>query len=173
MRLALEKEEEGKMYRGNLATNGVSSKTKTCPRCRNPLPLEAFDPNKARRDGRQVHCRKCRKAQRELVKAGPRNGNGRSNGHRHSNGYEASAEGSEDSGYTPIWKKASVNKKELLLQREHYMNIINAASLALDKIEARLGISSPDDAAEDATEETAPPEVAEDLSQEELEDNLG
>lgn len=38
---------------------------KFCTRCRRVLPVEAFGPNVARKDGRQVYCRDCWKAPKE------------------------------------------------------------------------------------------------------------
>ena len=164
------------MYRGSLTASAdpALKKTKTCPRCRRPLSIEEFDPNRARRDGRQTHCRRCRKRQRDLL----RNGNGANgNGHVRTNGNgsrlkrEDEEEAGEDKGsYTPTWKKPKVSRKELLLQRERYMNIINAASLALERIEMRLGISDVEPV-EDAPEEKEPADVQEDLA-EDLEDDL-
>jgi len=166
------------MYRGGLATSADPAlKTKTCPRCRRPLSIEEFDPNRARRDGRQTHCRRCRKRQRDQL----RNGNGRANrsGHARTNGngsslkHEDEEEEREGEGsYTPTWKKPKISRKELLIQRERYMNIINAASLALERIEMRLGIANVEGPDEEESQGKEPAEIQEDLA-EDLEDDLG
>lgn len=35
---------------------------KTCPRCKEALPLDCFGKNKARADGLQSHCKSCRRS---------------------------------------------------------------------------------------------------------------
>lgn len=153
------------MYRETL-TATTDQRRKTCPGCTRSLLLKFFDPNRARRDGLQSHCRKCRKEQREALRNGKhRNGNGRSSGNGHRQSEEEEGNGS---GYTPIWKQPKASRKELLLQRDRYLSIINAASLALESIEARLGIA----VSAVAPEEEAATQPEPDFSDEDIEDDL-